>query len=158
MWLSSPPLVEVSQRAVLNILGLLVDLSCLIFSDWKLKSLLSSGPDAYGQSPEVLLTQPAASENESRVHTHDHDGSEAPDESPDSILSSLAVELSPTSYRETRVDKYNLLWGGYSDSGISSLWSTGGGRYRDGGSGGSGNVVVTASMRAWVDVIPSVWI
>ncbi|GJT96597.1 hypothetical protein Tco_1092115 [Tanacetum coccineum] len=24
----------------------------------------------------------------SRVHTHDHDGSEAPDESPDSILSS----------------------------------------------------------------------
>ncbi|GKG03624.1 hypothetical protein Tco_0311260, partial [Tanacetum coccineum] len=38
-----------------------------------------------------------------------------------------------------------------SDSGISSLWSTGGGMYRDGGSGGSGgdgNVAVTASIRA----------
>ncbi|GKC90573.1 hypothetical protein Tco_1151222 [Tanacetum coccineum] len=39
---------------------------------------------------------------------------------------------------EPRVDKYNLLQGGCSDSGISSLWSTGGGMYRDGGSGGSG--------------------
>ncbi|GJW16636.1 putative reverse transcriptase domain-containing protein [Tanacetum coccineum] len=69
----------------------------------------------------------------SRVHTHDHDGSEAPDESLDSILSSLAVELSPTSYLEPRVNKYNLLRGGCSDSGISSLWSIGGGIYRDGG-------------------------
>ncbi|GKG46036.1 hypothetical protein Tco_0498482, partial [Tanacetum coccineum] len=63
---------------------------------------LPSGPDVYGQSLEVLLTQPAASESEShvpdavsvvpgdgsRMHKHDHDGSEAPDESPDSILSS----------------------------------------------------------------------
>ncbi|GJT07980.1 putative reverse transcriptase domain-containing protein [Tanacetum coccineum] len=51
----------------------------------------------------------------------------------------------------TRVDKHNLLRGGCSDSGISSLWSTGGGMYRDGGSGGSGgdgNAAVTASMRA----------
>ncbi|GKE24298.1 hypothetical protein Tco_1435810 [Tanacetum coccineum] len=74
----------------------------------------------------------------SRVHTHDHGGSEAPNGSPDSILSSLAVELSPISYLEPRVDKHNLLRGGCSDSGISSLHSTGGGMYRDGGSGGSG--------------------
>ncbi|GKG51132.1 hypothetical protein Tco_0541516, partial [Tanacetum coccineum] len=48
-------------------------------------------------------------------------------------------------------DKYNLLRGGCSDSGISSLWSIGGGMDRDGGSGGSegdGNAAVTASMRA----------
>ncbi|GKE01764.1 hypothetical protein Tco_1389747 [Tanacetum coccineum] len=51
---------------------------------------LPSGPSAYDQSLEALLTQPAASESEDRshVHIHDHDGSEAPDESPDSILSS----------------------------------------------------------------------
>ncbi|GKF97283.1 hypothetical protein Tco_0293104, partial [Tanacetum coccineum] len=74
---------------------------------------LPSGPDAYGQSLEALLTQPAASESEShvpdvvseleysvavavsgvrgdgsRVHIHDHDGSGAPDKSPDLILSS----------------------------------------------------------------------
>ncbi|GKB51832.1 hypothetical protein Tco_0902585 [Tanacetum coccineum] len=48
-------------------------------------------------------------------------------------MESLAVELSPTSYLEPRVDKYNLLRGGCSDSGTSSLWSTGGGMYRDGG-------------------------
>ncbi|GJW87510.1 hypothetical protein Tco_0162850 [Tanacetum coccineum] len=46
----------------------------------------------------------------------------------------LAVELSLTSYLEPRVDKYNLLQGGCSDSGISSLWSTSGGMYRDGSS------------------------
>ncbi|GKG13492.1 hypothetical protein Tco_0350452, partial [Tanacetum coccineum] len=49
----------------------------------------------------------------------------------------LAVELSLTSYQVPRVDKHNLLRGGCSDSGISSLWSTCGGMYRDGGSGGS---------------------
>ncbi|GKF52703.1 hypothetical protein Tco_0159613, partial [Tanacetum coccineum] len=38
---------------------------------------------------------------------------------------------------EPIVDKYNLLWGGCSDSGMSSLRSTGGSMYRDGGSGGS---------------------
>ncbi|GJZ91785.1 hypothetical protein Tco_0663850 [Tanacetum coccineum] len=62
----------------------------------------------------------------------------------------LAVELSPISYLEPRVDSCNLLRGGYSDSGISSLRSTGDGMDRDGGSGGSGgggNAVVTASMR-----------
>ncbi|GKG58593.1 hypothetical protein Tco_0594363, partial [Tanacetum coccineum] len=47
--------------------------------------------------------------------------------------------------------------GGCSDSGISSLQSTCDGMDRDGGSGGSGNAVVTASMRAWVDAILSVW-
>ncbi|GKF61594.1 hypothetical protein Tco_0181648, partial [Tanacetum coccineum] len=63
----------------------------------------------------------------------------------------LVVELSLTSYREPRVDKHNLLRGGCSDSGISSLRSTGGGMYREGGSGGSGgdgNAAVTASIRA----------
>ncbi|GKG47871.1 hypothetical protein Tco_0507356, partial [Tanacetum coccineum] len=50
----------------------------------------------------------------------------------------LAVELSPISYLEPRMDKHNLLRGGCSDLGISSLWSTGGGMYRDDGSGGSG--------------------
>ncbi|GKE96146.1 hypothetical protein Tco_1581001, partial [Tanacetum coccineum] len=65
---------------------------------------LPSVPGTYGQTLEALLSQPAASENEShmpgvvseseysaavdvpdvlgyesRVHTHDHDGSEAPD-------------------------------------------------------------------------------
>ncbi|GKC03703.1 hypothetical protein Tco_0995313 [Tanacetum coccineum] len=39
---------------------------------------------------------------------------------------------------EPRVNKHDLLRGGYSDSGMSSLRSTGGGMYRDGGSGGSG--------------------
>ncbi|GKD90107.1 hypothetical protein Tco_1365614 [Tanacetum coccineum] len=70
-------------------------------------------PRAYGQTLKALLSHPAASENEShtpgavfeseysasvavpdvpgyksRVHTHDHDGFEASDGSPDSILSS----------------------------------------------------------------------
>nr|GEY55107.1 hypothetical protein [Tanacetum cinerariifolium] len=49
------------------------------------------------------------------------------------------VELSPTSYLEPRVDKHNLLRGGCPDSEISSLRSTGGGGYKDGGSGGDGN-------------------
>ncbi|GJX53207.1 putative ribonuclease H-like domain-containing protein [Tanacetum coccineum] len=44
------------------------------------------------------------------------------------------------------------LRGGCSDSGISSLRSTSGGMYGD---GGSGNAAVTASMRVWVDVILS---
>ncbi|GKC94151.1 hypothetical protein Tco_1159593 [Tanacetum coccineum] len=63
----------------------------------------------------------------------------------------LAVELFQTSYLEPRANKHDLLRGGRSDSGISSLRSIGGGMYRDGGSGGSrcdGNVAVTASTRA----------
>ncbi|GKA91323.1 hypothetical protein Tco_0813193 [Tanacetum coccineum] len=194
---------------------------------------LPSVPDAYGQSLEALPSQPAASErmgkgmgmrlingdgdvvavsdvpeDGSRMHTYDHGGSEAPDGSLDSILSSepkplrkhkplpppsilfleslhiptevsrpaaeslvtrcdmrlcnpsidlshghrcylrnclywiylsLAVELSPILYLERRVDKHNLLRGGCSDSGISSLRSAGSGMYRDGGSGGSGD-------------------
>ncbi|GJT03469.1 hypothetical protein Tco_0824638 [Tanacetum coccineum] len=58
---------------------------------------------------------------------------------------------------EPRVDKCNLLRGGCSDSGISSLRSTGDGMDRDGGSGGSGdggNAVVTASMRAGGSILP----
>ncbi|GKG55209.1 hypothetical protein Tco_0571849, partial [Tanacetum coccineum] len=50
----------------------------------------------------------------------------------------LAVELSLISYQDPRVDKHNLLRGGCLDLRISSLWSIGGGMYRDGGSGGSG--------------------
>ncbi|GKG18149.1 hypothetical protein Tco_0372447, partial [Tanacetum coccineum] len=52
------------------------------------------------------------------------------------------AELSPTSYLEPRVDKHNLLPGGCLNLGISSLRSTGGGMYSDGGSGdgiGSGD-------------------
>ncbi|GJS56459.1 hypothetical protein Tco_0629821 [Tanacetum coccineum] len=89
-------------------------------------------------TPTITVAVSSVLGDGSRVYTHHHDGSEAPDESPDSILSSLVVELSPTSYLEPKVDKYNLLQGGCSDSRISSLWSTGGGMYRDGGSGGSG--------------------
>ncbi|GKG23026.1 hypothetical protein Tco_0388329 [Tanacetum coccineum] len=48
----------------------------------------------YSESLYHLFLTPTAvavsgvPEDRSRVHTHDHDGSEAPDESPDSILSS----------------------------------------------------------------------
>ncbi|GJW58435.1 hypothetical protein Tco_0105166 [Tanacetum coccineum] len=92
----------------------------------------------------------------SRVHTHDHDGSEAPDESPDSILSSepkplgkhrppplpsilspgesSKVELSPTLESGAKGGQIQLcreaaqLW-------ISILRSTSGGMYGDCGSG-----------------------
>ncbi|GJS04509.1 hypothetical protein Tco_0321017 [Tanacetum coccineum] len=113
-------------------------------------------------APMITVAMPSVPGDRSRVHTYDHDGSEAPDESLDSTLSSepkplgnkaillpirpyshpkiilspqevnltaceshstrcdirdlqsrssssLAVELSPTSYLEPRVDKYNLL-------------------------------------------------
>ncbi|GKE82156.1 hypothetical protein Tco_1552156, partial [Tanacetum coccineum] len=43
---------------------------------------LPSGLDAYAGAVSGVPG------DGSRVHTHDHDGSEAPDESPDSILSS----------------------------------------------------------------------
>ncbi|GJR34341.1 hypothetical protein Tco_1210025 [Tanacetum coccineum] len=51
---------------------------------------------------------------------------------------SLAIELFPISYLEPRVDKHNLLRGGCSDLGISSIRSTCGGMCRDGDSGGGG--------------------
>ncbi|GKB75396.1 hypothetical protein Tco_0942291 [Tanacetum coccineum] len=57
-------------------------ISRLIISNDSKRSL-PFWPDSYSQSLEALLTQDG-----SRVHTHDHNGSEAPDESPDSILSS----------------------------------------------------------------------
>ncbi|GJY13709.1 hypothetical protein Tco_0383018 [Tanacetum coccineum] len=41
-------------------------------------------------------------------------------------------------FKHARVNKHDLLRGGRSDSGISSLRSIGGGMYRDGGSGGHG--------------------
>ncbi|GJX09459.1 hypothetical protein Tco_0199318 [Tanacetum coccineum] len=47
-----------------------------------LRESLPSGPDVYAVATSGVLG------DGSRVHTHDHDGSEAPDESPDSILSS----------------------------------------------------------------------
>ncbi|GKC30636.1 hypothetical protein Tco_1037930 [Tanacetum coccineum] len=69
----------------------------------------------------------------------------------------MAVELFPILYLEPRVDKHNLLRGSCSDSGISSLWSTSGGMYRDGGSGGSegdGNAAVVVMN---VQVGPCTW-
>nr|GFB24286.1 hypothetical protein [Tanacetum cinerariifolium]GFB25151.1 hypothetical protein [Tanacetum cinerariifolium] len=76
-----------------------------------------------------------------RMHTPALGESKAQNRLLDSILSiSLAVELSLTSYLEPRIDKHNLLRGGISISGISSLRSTGGGMCRGGGSGVDGNV------------------
>nr|GEX83228.1 hypothetical protein [Tanacetum cinerariifolium] len=60
---------------------------------------------------------------ETHVHTLAPGESEAQNELPGSIKS------------KPRVDKHNLLRGGISISGISSLRSTGGGMYRGGGSG-----------------------
>ncbi|GKB28457.1 hypothetical protein Tco_0867858 [Tanacetum coccineum] len=54
-------------------------ISCLL----SLGESLPSVPGAYDQTLEPLSSQPVASGNESRVHTHDHDGSEAPNGSPD---------------------------------------------------------------------------
>ncbi|GJZ17081.1 hypothetical protein Tco_0553204 [Tanacetum coccineum] len=50
-----------------------------------------------------------------------------------------AVELSPTLYLDVGVVKHNLLRGGNSASGISSLRSTGGGMDSETGGGGSGD-------------------
>ncbi|GKC57731.1 hypothetical protein Tco_1085329 [Tanacetum coccineum] len=65
-----------------------------------LRESLPSVPGAYGRTLEALPSQPAASGNKSRipgamsrVHTHDHDGSEAPDRSHESILSSEPKHL-----------------------------------------------------------------
>ncbi|GJT12535.1 hypothetical protein Tco_0859577, partial [Tanacetum coccineum] len=49
-----------------------------------------------------------------------------------------AVELSPTSYPDVRAVRHNLLRGGNSTLGMSSLRSTSGGMNSDAGSGGSG--------------------
>nr|GEX23471.1 retrovirus-related Pol polyprotein from transposon TNT 1-94 [Tanacetum cinerariifolium] len=49
------------------------------------------------------------------------------------------VELSPTSYLDVRAVRHNLLQGGNSPSGMSSLRSTGGGMNSDAGSGGDCN-------------------
>ncbi|GKD60217.1 hypothetical protein Tco_1297726, partial [Tanacetum coccineum] len=47
---------------------------------------LASGPDAYEYPVAVAVS--GVPGDGSRMHTHDYDGSEALDESPDSILSS----------------------------------------------------------------------
>ncbi|GJS40507.1 hypothetical protein Tco_0565550 [Tanacetum coccineum] len=66
----------------------------------------------------------------------------------------LPIELSPTSYLEPRVDKYNLLWGGCSNSRISSLRKLVLVCYRDGVCGGDGNAAVSASIRAeWMAML-----
>ncbi|GJS01060.1 hypothetical protein Tco_0317568 [Tanacetum coccineum] len=75
-----------------NMRSILVILNPSLFESW-----LSSSPSAalVVQSP-VLTTQPASVAvsgvpgDRSHVHTHDHDGSKALDESPDLILSSEA--------------------------------------------------------------------
>ncbi|GKB09738.1 hypothetical protein Tco_0838050 [Tanacetum coccineum] len=88
MWLSASPEASWWSGILASGPGCLALLCC------------PRSPDAYGQSLEALLTQPAASEtvsgvpeDGSRMPTHDHDGSEAPDESPDSILSSEPMPL-----------------------------------------------------------------
>ncbi|GJY16376.1 hypothetical protein Tco_0386798 [Tanacetum coccineum] len=50
-----------------------------------------------------------------------------------------AIELSPTSFLDVGVVRHNLLRGGNSASGVSSLRSTGGGTDSEAGSGGSGD-------------------
>ncbi|GJX08787.1 hypothetical protein Tco_0196719 [Tanacetum coccineum] len=55
-----------------------------------LSSLGESLPSVHGAYAVVVPDVPGY---ESRVHTHDHDGSEAPDRSPDSILSSKPKPL-----------------------------------------------------------------
>ncbi|GJR94277.1 hypothetical protein Tco_0045845 [Tanacetum coccineum] len=50
-----------------------------------------------------------------------------------------AVKLSPTSYLDVGVVRHNLLRGGNSASGVSSLRSTSGGMNSEVGSGGSGD-------------------
>ncbi|GJW82777.1 hypothetical protein Tco_0155922 [Tanacetum coccineum] len=57
-------------------------MSCLL----SLEESLPSVPYVYGQSLEALLSQSAASESESRVHTPTHGGSEAHNELPNSTL------------------------------------------------------------------------
>ncbi|GJZ32855.1 hypothetical protein Tco_0578291 [Tanacetum coccineum] len=58
----------------------------------------------------------------------------------DSSSLGAAVELSsPTSYLDVRAVRHNLLRGGNSASGVSSLRSTGGGMNSEAGSGGSGD-------------------
>ncbi|GKE09086.1 hypothetical protein Tco_1412637 [Tanacetum coccineum] len=49
------------------------------------------------------------------------------------------VELSPTSYLDVRAVRHNLLQGGNSASGVSSLRSTSDGINSEAGSGGSGD-------------------
>nr|GEV67218.1 putative ribonuclease H-like domain-containing protein [Tanacetum cinerariifolium] len=105
--------------------------SCLLL----LRESLPSVPDAYSQSLKALLSQSAASKSESHATGTAFAGST---QSIPRSLVGLAVELSLTSYLEPRVDKYNLLRGSISVSGISSLRSTGGGMCRGGGSGGDG--------------------
>ncbi|GJU29122.1 hypothetical protein Tco_1172711 [Tanacetum coccineum] len=106
---------------------------------WSWLESLPSVLDVYGQFLEVLLTQPTTSESESHVpddvseweypadvaasdvpgdgshvHTHDHNGSEAPDVSPDSILLSEPKPLGkhkpppPTSIPSPRESSYPL--------------------------------------------------
>ncbi|GJT83830.1 hypothetical protein Tco_1058172 [Tanacetum coccineum] len=191
-----------------GVFGPLLVVGAMICLDYKRQNMsANTRPDVHYLSSHIsndseslyhmcltsMVTVSDVSGDGSRVHTHGHDGSEATDESLDSILSSepkplgkhrpppppsilspgdklcdptidlshghrcylwncpdgvlpnyprplvgLAVELSPISYLEPRVDKHNLLRGGCLDSRMSSLRSTGDGMYRDGGSGGSG--------------------
>ncbi|GJY06168.1 hypothetical protein Tco_0373222 [Tanacetum coccineum] len=72
-----PHLVEVLATRSTCLLSLA---SCLS----SLGESLPSVPDAY-EYPTVVAVSGVPGD-ESRVHTHDHSGSEAPDRSPDSIL------------------------------------------------------------------------
>ncbi|GJR26474.1 hypothetical protein Tco_1102706 [Tanacetum coccineum] len=96
----------------------------------------------------------------SSMHTHDHGGSEAPDGSPDSILSSgpkpLGKHKPPPCLLKSHPISHNIYG---ADKVLNHYLSTyGGSMYRDGGSRGDSNAAVTASIRACVDAILSVWI
>ncbi|GKF89730.1 hypothetical protein Tco_0263693, partial [Tanacetum coccineum] len=64
-----------------------------------------------------------------------------------------AVELSPTSYLDVRIVRHNLLQGGNSALGMSSLRSTSGGMNSEAGSGddGNGNDMGTCSSKCSYD-------
>nr|GEV23374.1 hypothetical protein [Tanacetum cinerariifolium] len=128
--------------------------SCLL----SLKESLPSVPDAYEYPAAIAVFDVPGSGT--RVHTPAHGGSKAHNEPPDSILSNEPKPLrkhrppllqsvwSPDGLfypskasrpaARPRANKHEFLRGGSSVLGISSLWSTVGGMYRGGGSGGSG--------------------
>ncbi|GKF07455.1 hypothetical protein Tco_0041679, partial [Tanacetum coccineum] len=96
---------------------------------------LPSVSDAYEYPTTIAMS--GVPGDGSRMHTHNHDGSEAPDESPNSILSSEPKPLGKHSiYCADKPIIYPSTSGGCSNSEISSLRSTCGGMYSDGGSGG----------------------
>ncbi|GJX19891.1 hypothetical protein Tco_0222568 [Tanacetum coccineum] len=85
---------------------------------------LQSGPE-----PKFTVVVPGVPGYGSHVHTHDHDGSEAPDESPDSILSSEPKPLEKHRWLSLNLTLPDLPIAAQTQE-ISSLTVTGGGRCR----------------------------